>query len=235
MRTIAYPHIQTHRLYTQAQARVVVLDLLVAPVSVGYIMGSGDRAPDALRQIGLAVTLLDENALASGDLSRFDTIVVGINASSARPDFAASLARVNEYVRNGGTLIVEYQQGDYAARNLLPFPAQMAARVTDETAEVKILAPDHPAFATPNRIVQQDFSGWVQDGSVNALKSFDPRYTALLESHDPGEGPQEGGEVWARIGKGQYVYTAYAWFRQLPAGVPGAFRLFANLVSLGRK
>jgi LmbE family N-acetylglucosaminyl deacetylase len=233
-RAIAYPHIQTHRLYAPAVMQVLVLDLAVAPVSVGYIMGSGDRVPDALRQMGLPVTLLDEDALASGDLSRFDTIVVGINASSARPDFAGSVGRLDEYMQNGGTLIVQYQQRDYAARNLLPFPAQMPSRVTDENAEVRILQPDHPAFTTPNRIDQEDFAGWVQDRNLNALASFDPRYTALLESHDPGEGPQEGGEVWARIGKGQYVYTAYAWFRQLPAGVPGAYRLFANLVSLGK-
>lgn len=237
MRTIAYPHIQTHRLYSFAVAQALVLDLKVAPVSVGYIMGSGDRVPEVLRQMGLSVTLLDEDALASGDFSHFDTIVVGINASSARPDFAASAGRLHEFVQSGGTLIVEYQHPDYTVRNLLPFPAQMAAfpsRVTDENAEVRILQPGHPAFTTPNRIGPADFSGWVQDRNLYALTSFDPRYTPLMESHDPGEAPQEGGEVWAQIGKGQYVYTSYAWFRQLPAGVPGAFRLFANLVSLGK-
>jgi len=235
MRTLSYPHIQTHRIYTQARTQVCVMDLKVAPVKVGYVMGTGDQVPEALRRMGLDVTLLGEEALSAGDLDRFDTIVAGINASAARPDFVAASARMNEYVRNGGTLIVQYQHDDYIQRNLPPFPAQMASRVTDETAEVKILVPDHPVFMKPNRITARDFSDWVQERNLYAFTTFDPRYTALLESHDPGEPPQRGGEVYARLGKGQYVYTAYAWFRQLPAGVPGAYRLFANLVSLGAK
>jgi hypothetical protein len=185
--------------------------------------------------MGLDVVLLDESALSSGDLSRFDTIVVGVNASSARPDFVAATPRLYDYAHNGGTLIVQYQQQDYARRNLPPFPAQMASRVTDETATVNILAPDNPVFSAPNRIGPDDFAGWVQDRNLNAFTTFDPRYTPLLESHDPGESPQNGGEVYARLGKGTYIYTAYAWFRQLPAGVPGAYRMFANLVSLGAR
>ncbi len=235
MRTVSYPHIQTHRMYAQASEQFCVLDLKVAPVRVGYVMGTGDQVPEALRRMGLDVTLLGEETLSAGDLGRFDTIVVGINASSARPDFAAAGARINDYVRNGGTLVVQYQHPDYVQRNLPPFPAQMASRVTDETAEVRMLVPGHPAFTTPNRITARDFSDWVQERNLYAFTTFDPRYTALLESHDPGESAQLGGEVYARLGKGQYVYTAYAWFRQLPAGVPGAYRLFANLVSLGAK
>jgi LmbE family N-acetylglucosaminyl deacetylase len=235
MRTISYPHIQTHRLYSTALAQVRVLDLKVSPVTVGYIMGTGDLVPEALRRMGLNAAFLDEDALAAGELSGFDTIVVGIRASEARPDFVAATGRLLDYVRGGGTLIVQYQQNDYVARNLPPFPAHMASRVTDETAEVKILAPTHRIFTTPNRIGPEDFTGWVQERNLYAFTTFDPQYTALLESHDPGEPPQQGGEVYARLGKGQYVYTAYAWFRQLPAGVPGAYRMFANLVSLGAK
>jgi len=235
MRTVSYPHIQTHRMYTPASEQFCVLDLKVAPVRVGYIMGTGDLVPDALRRMGLDVTLLGEDTLSAGDLSRYDTIVVGINASSARPDFTAAIARINDYVRNGGTLVVQYQHPDYVQRNLPPFPAQMASRVTDETAEVKMLVPGHLAFMAPNRITSRDFSDWVQERNLYAFTTFDPRYTALLETHDPGEPAQLGGEVYARLGKGQYVYTAYAWFRQLPAGIPGAYRLFANLVSLGAR
>jgi hypothetical protein len=235
MRTIAYPHIQTHRLYAPAEAQVRVFDLKVAPVTVGYVMGSGDQIPDALRRMGVTVTLLDEDALGAVDLARFDTVVVGIRASEARPDFVANNGRLLDYAKNGGTLIVLYQQPDYAARNLTPFPVQMASRVTDETAPVTILAPDHPVFTTPNRITDDDFRDWVQERNLYAFTAFGPQYTALLESHDPGEPPQLGGQVYVRLGKGQYVYTAYAWFRQLPAGVPGAYRQFANLVSLGAK
>lgn len=232
LQTIAYPHIQTHRIHRPAAATGLVLDLKVAPVRVGYIMGSGDQVYDALRRMGVDVTLIDEEKLAGADLSSFDTIVVGIRASEARPEFVASNGRLLHYVERGGTLIVQYQQNDYVARGLAPFPAQMASRVTDETAPVRILAPGHPIFTFPNRITEADFSGWVQERNLYAFTTFDNRYVPLLESADPGEPAQRGGEVYARIGKGHYVYTAYAWFRQLPAGVPGAYRMFANLISL---
>lgn len=235
LRTIAYPHIQTHRMYAPAAMRVQVFDLQTAAVKVGYVMGSGDQVPAALRRMGLSVTELDEDALGVADLSAYDTIVVGIRASEARPDFVANNGRLLDFAREGGTLIVQYQQPDYVSRGLAPFPAKMASRVTDQTAPVTVLAPEHRAFTTPNRITPADFDGWVQERNLYAFASFDPQYTPLLRSADPGEPPQDGGQVYVKLGKGQYVYTAYAWFRQLPAGVPGAYRLFANLVSLGAK
>jgi hypothetical protein len=183
--------------------------------------------------MGVDVTLLGDDDLASGDLARFDTIVVGVRASESRPAFAAANARLLQYVRDGGTLIVQYQQVDYAARGLPPFKAGGNSRVTDEEAAVRILEPTHPAFTTPNRITSADFDGWVQERNLYAWATFDPQYTPLLETADPNEPPQRGGELSARLGKGYYVYTSYAWFRQLPAGVPGAYRLFANLLSLG--
>jgi LmbE family N-acetylglucosaminyl deacetylase len=231
---IAYPHIQTHRLYWPATLTARVLDVNVAPIKVGYVMGSGDEVPEALEHLGVAVTFLDDEALATGDLSSFDTIVVGIRASEARPAFVANHARLIRYVEEGGTLIVQYQQGDYVMRNLPPFPVGSAtnSRVVDEAAPVRILAPRHPLMTFPNTITEADFAGWVQERNLWAFVNFDPRYTPLLETADLGEPPQRGGEVYAQIGKGYYVYTAFAWFRQLPAGVPGAYRQFANLVSL---
>lgn len=234
MQVIAYPHIQTHRLYQPAMARVQAFDVSVAPVTVGYIMGSGDQVPDAIRRLGLDVTLIDGPMLATGDLSRFDTIVVGVRASEARPDFVAATARLRQYMEQGGTLIVQYQQGDYAQRGLAPFPGQIGTRVTDETAPVRILQPEHARFRFPNTIAASDFDGWVQERHLYAFTTFDERYTPLLEANDPGEPPNSGGELYARIGKGRYVYTSYAWFRQLPAGVPGAYRMFANLLSLAQ-
>jgi len=243
-RAISYPHIQTHYYYTDAETTLRVFDLNVASVRVGYIMGSGDEVPEAIRRMGLNVTLLDEAQLASGDLSRFDTIVVGVRASQTRPDFVAHHARLLEFVRRGGALIVQYQRPDYAAKKLPPLPAAMEApsqlaggsptiaRVVDERASVRVLAPAHPAFNFPNRITAADWEGWVQERSLYNFTTFDPGYTPLLESHDAGEGEQRGGQVYASIGCGHYVYTSYAWFRQLPAGVPGAYRLFANLLSL---
>ena len=236
LQVIAYPHIQTHRIYTTAAATMQVIDLAVAPVRVGYIMGSGDQVPDALRRMHLTVTMIDDATLSTGDLSGFDTIVVGIRASEARPAFVANQARLREFMERGGTLIVQYQQQEYISRSLPPYPAQMMgnSRVTDENAAVSILAPAHPAFTFPNRITKADFDGWVQERNLYSFTSFDARYTPLLEAADPDEMPQRGGEVYARVGRGQYVYTSFAWFRQLPAGVPGAYRLFANLISLSK-
>jgi LmbE family N-acetylglucosaminyl deacetylase len=234
LQEIAYPHIQTHRVYRPAVVTAQVLDLKVAPVTVGYVMGSGDQVPDMIRRMGVAVTLVDDEMLATGDLSRFDTIVVGVRASEARPAFVANNGRLLQYAERGGTLIVQYQQGDYIQRNLAPFPAQMASRVTDETAPVRILAPQHPVFTFPNAIGEKDFAGWVQERNLYAFTTFDKQYVPLLETVDPGEPPQQGGEVYARVGQGHFVYTAYAWFRQLPAGVPGAYRQFANLISLSK-
>jgi len=233
---ISYPHIQTHRLYAPATVSVRVFDLTVAPVAVGYVMGSGDQVPDALRRMGVGVTLIDDETLATGDLGRFDTIVVGVRASEARPAFVANNGRLLEYMQKGGTLIVQYQQTDYEARNLPPYPAQAPqnARVTDESAPVRILSPTHPVFSYPNAITAADFDNWVQERTLYSFVSFDERYVPLLETADPGEMPQNGGEVYARVGMGQYVYTSYAWFRQLPAGVPGAYRQVANLISLAK-
>ena len=234
VQVIAYPHIQTHRVYSPATATAQVVDLKVANVKVGYVMGTGDDVPDAIRRMGVAVTMLGPDTLATGDLSAFDTIVVGIRASQARPDFVANHGRLLQYVERGGTLIVQYQQNDYIAKKLLPFPAEMASRVTDENAPVEILQPTHPVFTFPNTITAADFSGWVQDRNLYAFTKFDPEYIPLLATADRGEAPQTGGQVVAAIGKGRFVYTAYAWFRQLPAGVPGAYRQFANLVSLSK-
>ena len=234
VQVIAYPHIQTHRVYQPATVTAQVIDLKVAKVKVGYVMGTGDDVPDALRRMGIDVTMLEKDALATGDLSVYDTIVVGIRASQARPDFIANHGRLLQYVEKGGTLIVQYQQPDYVAKKVLPFPAEMASRVTDENAPVEILQPAHPIFTFPNTITAADFSGWVQDRNLYAFTKFDAKYVPLLATADRGEPMQSGGEVVAEIGKGRFVYTAYAWFRQLPAGVPGAYRQFANLVSLSK-
>lgn len=243
MQEIAYPHIQTHRRYTKATVSTQVLDLKVAPVRVGYIMGSGDAVPAAIRRLGLNVAMLEEKDLSTGDLSKFDTIVVGIRASQVRPDFVANNGRLLDFVKNGGTLIVQYQQADYVQNNLLPFPAKMESatngtqrisnvRVVDENAPVKILAAGNPIFNYPNKIVASDWDNWVQERNLYTLTALDSQYSALLETQDEGEPPVTGGLVYAKIGKGNYVYNAYSFFRQLPVGNPGAYRLFANMLSL---
>lgn len=233
MQTIAYEHIQTHRIYRPTVANVKVIDVQVAPVKVGYVRGSGDRVPIAIRQLGLNVEEIDERTLASGDLSRFDTIVVGIRAYQVRPDVVANNQRLLDFANNGGTLIVQYQlPPTYTQQVLTPFPAQSGPRVSDENAPITILVPGHPLFNFPNKITQDDFKGWVQERNLYNFSTMDPKYTGLLESHDPGEPENKGGLVIAEVGKGKFVYSSYSLFRQLPAGVPGAYRLLANLVSL---
>jgi len=233
LNTIAYDHIQTHRYYTDSVANVAVMDLRSAAVKVGYVDGSGDYAPEAMRQMGLDVEILGKKELTSGDLSVYDTIVVGIRASETNPDFVANNGRLLDYVRAGGTMIVQYQKAALIQKNLVPFPASMASRVAEEDAKITILEPAHPVFNFPNKITQADFEGWVQERNLYSFSRFDEQYIPLLEAHDTGEPENKGGMVYARIGKGQYVYTSYAFFRQLPAGVPGGWRLFANLVSMG--
>ncbi len=242
MTVIAYPHIQTHRFYSPAATKVKVLDLKIAPINVGYVMGSGDEVPDAIRQLGLSVTMLTEKDLAAVDLEKFDTIVVGIRATETRPDLAANNQRLIEYVKNGGNLIFQYQRGQVLQQTLAPYPITMndtqrtaagsIARVVDEDANVTILEPKSPIFNFPNTITAADFVGWVQERNAYNIVTYDPKYTPLLESHDAGETENKGGLVTVKLGKGNWTYCSYSLFRQLPAGVSGAYRLFANLLSL---
>jgi hypothetical protein len=234
MRMIAYPHIQTHRFYTKAAADVKLLELKTAPAKIGYVMGSGDRVAEAIRQMGFVVSIISENELASGDLSKYDTIVVGIRAYQVRPDVVANNKRLLDFASNGGTLVVQYQLPGYTQQNLAPYPAQQGPRVVGENAAVKVLKPEHQLFNFPNRINDADFAGWVQERNLYNFSTMDPKYTGLLESHDSGDAENAGGLVIADIGKGKFIYCSYSLFRQLPAGVPGAYRLLANLVSQPR-
>ncbi len=243
MLEIAYPHIQTHRRYVPSEISAKVVDLKVSPVSVGYIMGTGDRVPEAIRLLGLNVTMLEEKDLSTGDLSKFDTIVVGIRASQVRPDYVSNNGRLLDFVKKGGTMIVQYQQQEFIRENMLPFPAKMESvingtqrisnvRVVDENAPVTILEPKNAVFNFPNKIVSSDWDNWVQERNLYSLTELDPRYSALLSTQDEGEPPVTGGLVYAKLGKGHYVYNSYSFFRQLPTGNPGAYRLLANLLSL---
>jgi len=220
-------------------AIVHVLDLTVpAGLRIGYIAAENDPLPETLRQIGIQVDLLDEVALAFGDLSRYDAIVAGIRAYELRPDLPRSNARLLDYVEKGGTLLVQYER-DFAwnALNVAPFPAKMAAqaaRVTDPNSPVRFLAPDNPVLNSPNKITLDDFKGWEQERGLYFWGTWDPKYQAVLGLTDANEPEATGGLVYARDGKGVYIYTGLSFFRELPAGVPGAYRLFVNLLSQTR-
>jgi hypothetical protein len=211
-------------------------------------MGAGDEMPDALRQLGLDVTLLTDSDLSQGDLSRFDAIVAGVRAYNTRADVKANQPRLMRYVENGGTYIVQYQSGEGGGRgpggpqpqqippsNIGPYPITIPAsnewRVTVEEAPVTFPHPDSRLLQYPNHISEKDFQGWVQERGLLFATHWDPKYQTVLASADPGEKPLEGGELWTHYGKGVYIFTSYSWFRQLPAGVPGAYRIFANLLS----
>jgi hypothetical protein len=232
---VAYPHIEAHYLYAPAESTVEVFDVKTGISSLGYIEGVGDTVPDALRQLGINVVMLTPQDLATGDLSKFPTIVLGVRAYSARDDVRSYNKRLLDYVSNGGNLVVQYNRSEDVG-NLqfgpYPFTINNNDRVTKEEAPVKVLQPSHPVFNVPNKITPGDFDGWVQERGTYFMRTWDPRYSPLLESGDPGEMPLQGGLVTVKYGKGTYTYTGYVFFRELPAGIKGAYRLFANLVSL---
>jgi len=232
---VAYPHIEAHYLYAPAESTVEVFDVKTGISSLGYIEGVGDTVPDALRQLGINVVMLTPQDLATGDLSKFPTIVLGVRAYSARDDVRSYNKRLLDYVSNGGNLVVQYNRSEDVG-NLqfgpYPFTINNNDRVTKEEAPVKVLQPSHAVFNVPNKITPGDFDGWVQERGTYFMRTWDPRYTPLLESGDPGEMPLQGGLVTVKYGKGTYTYTGYVFFRELPAGIKGAYRLFANLVSL---
>jgi LmbE family N-acetylglucosaminyl deacetylase len=205
---------------------------------VGYVTAESEPVPEALQRLGVRVELLDAAALAFSDLSRFDAIVVGVRAYELRPDLPGANQRLLDYASNGGTLLVQYQR-DFAWDRFqyAPYPAKIAPppssplpRITDENSPVKFLKPDDPLLNRPNKITQDDFQGWVQERGLYFWTQFDPKYTPLLAMNDPGEIEQNGGLVYTRYGQGAYIYTGIAFFRQLPEGVPGAYRLFVNLL-----
>lgn len=204
---------------------------------VGYITAESEPVPEALERLGIHVEVVDAAALAFSDLSRFSAIVVGVRAYELRHDLPGANQRLLDYVSNGGTLVVQYER-DFAwdRTQYAPYPAKIAPlnnilpRITDENSPVKFLKPDDPLLNTPNKITQDDFQGWVQERGLYFWSQFDPKYTPLLAMNDPGEPDQNGALVYARYGKGTYIYTAIAFFRQLPEGVPGAYRLFVNLL-----
>jgi LmbE family N-acetylglucosaminyl deacetylase len=234
---ISYPENWTRNLYSPAESTVEAFDLKVAPqLTVGYVMGSGDEVPRALEQL-VRVEMLSGNDLAFGDLSRFAAIVTGIRAYNVNEDLKTNNLRLLRYVEQGGKLIVQYNtpaRGGSSSFAYGPYPMTISAadRITVEESPLRILEPQNPIFNMPNKITAADFQGWVQERGLYFMSQWDPRYTALLSGNDPGEPPKNGGMLLTRFGKGYYIYTSYVWFRELPAGVPGAFRLFANMLSL---
>ncbi len=242
--TVSYTGNWTRSLYDTAQSTLKIFDLKTAPdLTVGYIPGAGDEIPSALEQIGIPVQVLGVSDLAFGDLGRFSAIITGIRAYNVNEALQSNNRRLLDYVADGGTLIVQYVRPEGRPAGISggipfqfgPYPMTVtsADRITVEEAPLRILTPEHPLFNWPNKISDVDFEGWVQERGLYFMNTWDERYTPLLSGSDPGEEAKEGGMLLAQYGKGYYIYSAYSWFRQLPAGVPGAIRIFANMISLG--
>ncbi len=236
---IDYPHIRPRGVSHTSTAEVRVARITLPMLGrVGYVRGASDRVPEALQAVGVPIELLGPDTLARGDLSHYDAIVIGSRAYETDPALVAANGRLLDYVRAGGLLVVQYQQYPFVNGGFAPYRLSMARphdRVTDETAAVTVLDPKGLVFHLPNEIGPDDWRGWVQERGLYFAHDWDPAYTPLLEMHDPGEPPLQGGLLVASLGTGTYVYTGLSFFRQLPAGVPGAYRLFANLLAMKRR
>jgi hypothetical protein len=210
----------------------------VAGLKVGYVMGVGDSVPQGLQQLGAQVTLLDERALASSDLSVYDTIMTGTRAYAVREDLKTYNSRLLDYARNGGNVVVLYNTQELVPDTFAPFPGELprsAEEVSEEDSPVTILAPTQQSFNWPNKITAADFDGWVEQRGSKFFTKWDKAYTPMISTFDKGQAPQSGGWLTADVGKGKWTYFAYALHRQLPYGVAGAYRITANLLALGKQ
>jgi LmbE family N-acetylglucosaminyl deacetylase len=244
MQVIDYPHIPPQALFPPAATDLVRADIKLLAKNIGYIVGAGDEVPESLRQLGATVALLTPSDMSKADLKGYDAIVTGVRAYNTRPDLRANQQRLLDYMRNGGTVVVQYNTlegfgpiaGDTPAlAHIGPYPLTVGReRVTVEEAPVTFEAPASPLLHRPNEITARDFEGWVQERGLYFASKWDEHYQPLFETHDPEEKPQLGSTLYARCGKGAYIFTAFSFFRELPAGVPGAYRLFANLLSAGK-
>ena len=231
--SVGYPGLRPYNLYKPADLKTRKIDVkLASGLRIGYVMGPGDTVPEAIDGMGVASYLLSDAELASADLSAWNVIVVGIRAYATRPELSKDQERLNEFVRRGGTLVVQYQGSTFPA----PLPVSIGRfpeRVVDEQAPVRLLDPANRMLSWPNKITAADFGGWVEERGHGFVDTWDKEYTALTETGDPGQDPQRGGLLVAHPGKGTFVYVSFALYRQLPELVPGAYRILANLLSAG--
>ena len=238
--TVGYEGLRPYNLYHAATLTVRPIDVRVAPgLRVGYVMGTGDEVPQALAQLGVTPHLISPGELLHGDLTHYDSILLGVRTYTAQPALAEANARLLSWVHAGGTLVVQYQAPEFD-HNYGPYPLSLGAspgeaseRVVDEKTPVRLLALGDPLLNYPNKITEADFAGWLEERGHGFAAHWDPHYTALTETADPEQDPQQGGLLSAAWGRGRYIYLAYALYRQLPEGVPGAYRLLANLISAG--
>ena len=236
LRVIDYEHIPVQTLFPAAEAKLDRVDLKLAGKKIGYITGAGDLIPESLKQVGYEVVILPENQVLSSNLSGFDAIITGVRFYNVNEQLKSIQPKLMKYVEDGGVLLVQYNvNAPLRLDNIGPYPFRVSRdRVTEEDAKVSILSPAHPVLNYPNKITDKDFDGWIQERGLYFLSEIDPQYTQVMSINDKGESPNHGSLIVADYGKGRFVYTGLSFFRQLPAGVPGAYRLFVNLISAKR-
>ena len=233
---IRYSHLPPLLLQPRTVLRAVCLDLITTAHQVGYFPGAGDSVAECIREMGCTVTILSDDDLDAEKLKKFDAVVIGVRAFNVRSELAGKAQSIFDYASAGGTVVEQYNRPDGLKGTIAPYSLQLSgSRITDETATMTFLAPGHPALHTPNKITQADFDGWIQERGIYFPTQWDKHWTPILGGSDPGEARLDGGLLIANCGQGHFVYTGLVFFRQLPAGVPGAYRLFANLISLGSK
>ena len=234
--TIDYDHFPVQTLFSRSSAKVVNIDIVKRGQNIGYIMGAGDEIPASLRQIGYQVWEMKDEDITDENLAGLDAVIMGVRAYNTEARLKFHQDKLMNFVKNGGNMIVQYNTNRrLVVDEVGPYPLQLSRdRVTVEEAPVRILAADHPVVNTPNKITQNDFDGWVQERGLYFPDQWDERYVPILSSNDPGEEPLDGGLLVAQYGKGYYIYSGYSWFRELPAGVSGAYRLFTNMISIGK-
>ena len=234
---IDYDHIPFQTVYLPSESKLVRLDIDKRGNTIGYIEGAGDVVPESLRQIGYNVSIIEPSKINAETISNFDAIVIGIRAYNILDELKFKQKYILDYVKEGGNLIIQYNTNRrLKVENIAPYDLQLSRdRVTDENAEIRILEPDHPILNFPNKITKNDFEGWVQERGLYFPNKWAKEFIPLLSANDEGESPKEGSLLVAKYGKGNYIYTGLSFFREFPAGVPGAYRLFANLLSAGKE
>jgi LmbE family N-acetylglucosaminyl deacetylase len=232
-RIINYDHIPIQNLFPIAEAKIERIELKTGGKKIGYIAGAGDLIPESLQQIGYQVSTLSETEIMNTDLSNYDAIITGVRAYNVNERLAVMQPKLMEYVSKGGTLLIQYNVSNpILVQNIGPYPLKITRdRVTDENSDVRFLEKDHPVLNYPNKITAKDFEGWIQERGLYFLSDADPKYKRILSMNDPGETPKDGSLLVADYGKGRFVYTSLVFFRELPAGIPGAYRLFVNLLT----
>ena len=233
---ISYPHIDERVYFPESELKLVKLDIKTLGSKIGYVMGSGDEVPDCIRDLGYNVTMFTDAMLQESDLTQYDAIVIGIRAYNTRDRLKYDQVRLLDYVKNGGTVVVQYQiPYGLLIPEIGPYPFKLSQdRITDEDAKLNFVNPSQQLLNFPNKITEKDFDGWIQERGLYFANEWDNKYEPILSGHDPGEKDLEGGMLFTKYGKGVYIYSGYDWFRELPAGVPGAFRIFANMISAGK-